>query len=266
MNIIEEPESRLETLLRLAATEPAHRPEFCKVLLESNVLVLGSAEQDQPGEKNLQAGSSISLVNWQDESGNEIIPFFSSMDALEASVETDEPYLEMPVSVLFEMTLGEKLIMNPHSEYGKEFYPDEVESLLSTGLIQESLQHMIEEDTEVMLGQPETYPAQLVDSLTTLFSKHANVTAGYLGLIHDASHDEEPNLIIGILGEGDLELVINEAGLVARDTTDDDDVIDFIVVEESDDGISSYFLTETKPFYEHRWGSKMKPYTEPGEA
>lgn len=266
MNIIDEPENRLETLLRLAASEPAHRPEFCKVLLESNVLVLGSTDQDLSAEGQLQEGSAISIVNWQEDSGNDVIPFFSSMSALEESVETDEPYLEMPVNVLFEMTLGTKLIMNPHSEYGKEFYPDEIKFLLSNGIIEESTQRTIEEDTEVLLGEPENYPAQLVDSLTTLLSKHTNVSAAYLGLIHDASHDEEPNLIIGVQGEDDLETVIQEAGLVARDTTVGDEVIDFIIIDNNDDGISFYFLNETKPFYDRRWGSKMKPYSEPTEV
>ena len=264
MNIIDAPENKLETLLRLAANEPAHRPEFCKVLLDSVVLVLGNIDEEEAKGQS-EEGNAIAIESWEEEDGSLAIPFFSSLDSLEASVEDDASYLEMPVRDLFEMTLGSKLVMNPHSEYGKDFFSDEIESLLTTGSIEQSSQRIIETDTEVLLGQPEEYPALLVDSLITLLSKHANVKAAYVALIHDESQDDEPNFIIGLQGNGDMETVIEEAGLVARDITDDEEIIDFIIIEEGDD-ISSYFINETKPFYEARWGSKIEPYGEPGKA
>ncbi|NOY66230.1 MAG: enhanced serine sensitivity protein SseB [Gammaproteobacteria bacterium] len=266
MNIIDEPENKLETLLRLATTEPAHRPEFCKVLLDSTVLVLGNIEAADTNEKKSDEDDTIAIVSWEESGGESIIPFFSSMSCLESSVEDDASYLEVSVREFFKMTLGTKLVMNPHSEYGKEFFPDEIELLLTTGMVQESTQRMIETDNEVVLGEPEEYPGLLVDSLTTLFSKHANVKAAYLALIHDKSQDDEPNYIIGIQGNDDLEKVIEEAGQVARDVTDEEEIIDFIIVEDDDDDISSYFIHETRPFYEGRWGSKIEPYGEPGKA
>jgi len=266
MNIIDEPENQLERLLRLAAKEPAHRPEFYRVLLDSPVFVLGSTDDEEMGEKYLEEGSALSLVNWQKEDGTSVIPFFSSFDTLQTSIEEDVGYLELPARVLFEMTQGANLIMNPHSEFGKEFLPDEVALLLDDQLGTHSEVRTIEKETEVMMGQPEIYPVQLVDSLTTLFSKHEIVKAAYLGLIHDASQDEQPNLIIGLQGDGDLEAVIHEAGTVAWDTTDEDEVVDFIVLDNENDGIAEYFLNETKPFYEHSWGSKLTTFTEPGQA
>ena len=35
-------ENKLEEILRLATSDPAHRPEFCEVLLNSQVFLLGT--------------------------------------------------------------------------------------------------------------------------------------------------------------------------------------------------------------------------------
>ena len=40
-------ENPLEQILRLAADEPAHRPEFCRVLLNATVYVLGTAGEGE---------------------------------------------------------------------------------------------------------------------------------------------------------------------------------------------------------------------------
>ena len=267
MNIIDEPESKLDRLLRLAATEPAHRPEFCRHLLESQVYVIGSTGNDEPGEKYLDKGSTISLQSWERPDGSTAIPFFTSLLNLQKSVETETSYLELPVRVLFEMTLGSELMINPHSEYGKEFLPEEIESLLKNGIIQEARQRLIEEETEILIGEPDSYPSVMIDSLTTLFSKHPQVAAAYLALIQDEGADEEPNLIIGLQGEGELDTVIQEAAAVAWDTTADDEVVDFVILDEDDeDGISEYFLKESRPFYERSWGSKLKDNVITGKA
>lgn len=266
MNIIEEPENKLEQLLRLAATEPAHRPEFVKVLMASPLFVLGESGDEKEGEKQMAEGSSLSIQHWERDDGTTVIPIFTSLEAMNEVIEADERYLEIPATILFEMTLGEELILNPESEYSKEFLPSEVEVLLAGGLMQEATERLVEEEGEVFIGEPEHYPALLVDSLTTLFSKHRELKSAYLGMIHEIGQEETPNLIIGLLGDTDLESVIQEAATVAWDTTDEDEVVDFMVIEAGDEGISDYFLNECKPFYEGRWGAKMEPYSTPGKA
>src|SRR5690554_7153403 len=50
-------ENKLEEILRLAADEPAHRPQFCEVLLSSQVFLLGTTGvPGTDGEVNLEAG------------------------------------------------------------------------------------------------------------------------------------------------------------------------------------------------------------------
>ena len=252
MNIIDQPENKLERLLRQAANEPAHRPEFYRVLLDSMVCVLGFEGEDDDEDDGL-----LSIQNWEREDGINVIPFFTSLNALEEVIEGEQSYLEMPVKTLFEITLGATLVLNPSSEYSKDFMPEEVNSLLESGAGQTTEQRIIEHNTDVMIGEVENYPAELIASLTTLFSKHDNLKAAYLAEIEDPD-TKSSNLIIGVQGEGDLENVISEAGAVAWDTLINNEVLDFIVIDDEPDGICEYMLNETKPFYERIWGAKMQ--------
>lgn len=263
-----EEENTLERILRLAADEPAHRPEFSTVLLKSTVYILSEIGFSSEEEKviNLEAGSNISIQNWNREDGTQVIPFFTSLEVLKKSIELDQTYFALPAKSLFEMTLGATLFLNPRSDYGKEFIPDEVEQLLSIGLSQQPSQRIVEKQTKVLLGQPSNYPAKMVDSLIQLLSKHKNVNKGYLALMHDTSVDEKPHLIIGIEADGDPELVIREAGNVAGESTPDGEPVDLFRVSRSDEGISQYFINDTKPFYERSWGSKLRSFLGVGHA
>ena len=260
-------ENKLEKILRLAANEPAHRPQFCEVLLNSHVFLLGTTGvPGTDGQVNLEAGSKIQIQHWEKADGSPVIPFFSSLEVLQKSIDREESYLTLPVRSLFEMTQGATLFLNPKSDYGKEFVPEEIAHLLSIGISREPSQRVVKKETKVLLGQPSNYPSKMVDSLTQLLVKHANVKKAYLALMHDTSVDEKPHLIVGIEADGDIEKVMREAGNVAGDTVPEGESVDLYKVNESDSGLSQYFKNQVKPFYEKRWGSKLKSWFGVGKA
>lgn len=258
-------ENMLEVILRKAADEPAHRPEFYQTLLDSNVYILGSAGEGE-GATELQAGSKISIYNWEKQDGTPIIPFFSSFEVLRKSIDSEQPYLQLPAKSLFELTVGATLFLNPKSPYGKEFLPQEVGHMLSVGIGREPIQRVVEKETKVLLGQPSSYPSKMVDSLTQLFVKHKNVKKAYLCLMHDQSLDVKPHLVIGIQAEGDIEIIMRAAGNVAADTAPNGESVDLCHVLENEAGLSNYFITQTKPFYEQTWGSKILSFFKSGKA
>ena len=59
---------------------------------------------------------------------------------------------------------------------------------------------------------------------------------------------------------------MREAGNVAGDTSPDGEPVDLYRVDEANDGLSQYFIHETKPFYEKSWGSKIKSWFGAGRA
>jgi len=174
------------------------------------------------------------------------------LQTLQRSIDSEESYVEIPARSLFEITLGTPLFLNPKSPYGKEFFPEEVRHLLSNEIGQKPVQRTVEKDTKVLLGQPSQYPSKMVNSLTQLLAKHRNVKRAFLALMHDASSDQKPYLIIGIEADGDIELVMREAGNVAGDSAPDGEPVDLYRVHEGESGLSDYFLKQTAPFYERK--------------
>lgn len=260
-------ENQLEECLRLAADEPAHRPQFYEVLLNSQVYLLGTTgAPGVEGKVNLAQGSTVQLHHWERADGSSVIPFFSSFEVLQRSIESEQSYLALSARSLFEMTQGATLFLNPRSDYGKEFVPQEVEHLLTLGISHAPSERVVEKETRVLLGQPAEYPSKMVDSLTQLLAKHVNVQRAYLALMHDASVDQKPYLTVGIEAEGDVEKVMREAGSVAGDTSPDGEPVYLYRLSSEDAGLSQYFINETTPFYERKWGAKLKSWLGAGRA
>jgi len=264
--MIHEQENPLDVALQLAADEPARRPEFYRLLLESSVYILGHTDGAPRETQALEAGEKISIQNWVRNDGLPVIPFFTSLTALQRAIEQEVAYMVLPARSLFEMTKGSFLVMNPRSSYGKEFFPNEIEALLSEGVNRLLEQRVTQKATEVLLGQPANYPSKMVDSLTAFLSKRSNVKAAYLALMHDPSQDEKPHLIVGIEAEGEIDQIIREVGVVVGDTAPNGEPVDLMRVERGDHGLSEYFVRDVKPFYERRWGSKLKSFLGIGRA
>jgi len=247
--IQETQETPLETALRLAADDPGCRPDFYKMLLEAKVFIIQHTEHPREGKRRAEAGESIAIRHWMRDDETPIIPFFSSLDALQRAITEEVTYMELPARALFEMTQGAALVLNPSLEYGKEFFPDEIEALLSDGVNRVAEQRTTKKSTEVLLGQPAEYPEKMVNALVSLFSRQDNVKAAYLVLMHDPSHDDKPHLVVGVDADKDIESIIHEAGTVAADTSPQGEPVDLYRIESDDDGLSQHFIHEVTPFY-----------------
>jgi hypothetical protein len=250
-------ETTLERLLRQAASEPAHRPEFYKTLLNSNVFVLGTAGRGN-GSHELEGGSKIKIASWEKQDGSPAIPFFTSLSTLLKAIDSEQTYLELPARSLFEATAGTTLFLNPKGDFGKEFSAQEISNLLANGGHAVADTRQVEHGTRVLIGQPAQYPTTLIDSVAKLLAKHPRVIKAYLGLMHDTSQDEKPCLAIGIELDGDFDQVKGSVGAVALDTAPKDEAVYILKVEKGDDGISRYLRTETTPFYERSWSTRVR--------
>ncbi|MGZ0720866.1 enhanced serine sensitivity protein SseB [Kluyvera cryocrescens] len=250
-----ETKNELETLLEQAATEPAHRPAFFRTLLESTVWVPGTAADDQ----QVVDDSALELQHWEKDDGTSVIPFFTSLEALQQAVTTEQAFVAMPVRTLFEMTLGETLFLNAKLPTGKEFTPREISHLIGEEGNPLSTQEVLGGGSALLLSEVAEPPAQMVESLTTLFKTLKTVKRAFLCSIKEHA-DEQPNLLIGIEAEGDIEEIIHAAGSVATDTLPGDEPIDICQVVEGEKGISHFMLAHITPFYEKRWGSFLRDF------
>jgi hypothetical protein len=254
----------LEVALARAASDPASRPEFYKLLLESEVFVIGHTDAGKEGSIEVPAGAKLSIVNWQKQDGSSFIPFFSSINSLQNALKEEANFVAMPARSFFEATRGATLVMNPASNHGKEFFPHEIEALLATGLNHTATRRTIDKAATVLLGQPAKYPSEMVASLTRFLAKHPTVQAAYLCLMQDPAADQ--SLVVGFLGDGDLSAAMREAGAVAADTAMPGTPVDFVEIKRGEKGIGSYFLESVQPFYQRSFGTKLRSMFAPGRA
>ncbi|WP_312982929.1 enhanced serine sensitivity protein SseB [Atlantibacter sp.] len=251
-----ETKNELEALLEKAATEPAHRPAFFRTLLDSTVWVPGTSASDDA----VDADSALDLQHWEKDDGTSVIPFFSSLEALQQAMgEEEQAFVVMPVRTLFDMTLGETLFLNAKLPTGKAFTPREISHLVGEEGNPLSTQEVIEGGQTLLLSEVAEPPAQMVDSLTTLFKTLKTVKRAWLCSIKERA-DAEPNLLIGIEAIGDIDAIIQATGSVATDTLPGDEPIDICLVTEGEKGVSHFIMAHVTPFYERRWGSFLRDF------
>src|SRR5690606_12223715 len=127
---------------------------------------------------------------------------------------------------------------------------EEIGMLLDEGMPSMPVTHEVKGDTRVLLGQPQETPAALIDALTGLFARQGEVERAWLALMHDASRDPAPVLLVGVMVSGsDADALMNAAGVVVGAVAEPGQAVDFVVVREGEPGLSEYFLTEVEPFY-----------------
>ena len=249
MELEELEENELERALRLAASDPASRPDFFRVLLASTVYVIGEADPPVPENGSPADGAKLTIQNIARSDGSPAMPFFTSLDALRRAVKQELKYMALPARKFFEVTLGATLILNPTLTYGKEFFPDEIDALLTSGVNRLPAEHTMTGTQEVLLGQPANYPDTMVTAIKGLLSKHSEVRAAYLVSMQDKTQDAKPQLVVGIDADDNFEQLVREIGVVAGDTSPAGVPVDLMQVAAGEPGLSDYFINNVTPFY-----------------
>ncbi|WP_237386057.1 enhanced serine sensitivity protein SseB C-terminal domain-containing protein [Xenorhabdus sp. Sc-CR9] len=117
--------------------------------------------------------------------------------------------------------------------------------------------------SRITLSQPEEQPARLIEALIDLFKQHKPIRRAFLVMAQDKSVDEKPNLLIGLefseaTAGNEINLMIQEAGELACEYLDEDDSVDFCLLDEKERGISHYLIQHTQPFYQRKLGSWLR--------
>lgn len=246
------PVNDLEKILHQAAADHNQAPSFYEELMESKIFVLGKPESESnDGEFTLEEEQAVIIQHWERETDQSpVVPFFTSLQMLQHAIDTDEPYLELTTVDLFQLTMGAPLVLNPNSDFGMEFEPEDVAVLLDTDLMVNS-QHILDEQTEVLLGQAENVSDVFKSVLTEFFIKHPEVEASYIGTIQIPADDDKEHLMVGIQGQGRFEKIIDT--LIQKISILEDDMmyetVDFYVIDQDDPDISQFMLENITPFY-----------------
>lgn len=250
------PANALEQALHNAAINENKVEFFYKLMMESRVFILGKPAKEMTDPNFVLSDDDELLINhWEsDEDKSPVIPFFTSLQTLQRTIPEDEPYLEVPTEALFRMTLGVPMVLNPNTEYGMEFSPEDVVSLLGSDTVN-NLQELMDgseyDEDGVYLELLRETPEQLVKTMSEVLSDFPEVEAAYLAIIHEPSVDPEPHLLVGIKGHGDLDTAIESiAGRIPEEDNDSDfEMFDFFTITDEDPEIADFLLEQVKPFY-----------------
>ena len=245
------PQNNLERSLMRAAQDPAHRPQFYRDLVESDIFIV---QQGPPPERSrrivLQKGHQLKIQDIEF-NGKPYLPVFSSLSLLQAALQEKAGYIALNAMEFMKLTRGAEFVLNPGSTFSKKFTKEEIQSLIDGSIWKPSESYSVEKDTEVMIGQPENYPHDLADALSRLFKMTKEVKQAYLSHFFNPEKDEKPHTLIGIQVSGNWDEVISQAGLVARNIKIPDPPVDFVQITGRG-GIEDYFLKECEPFYKKK--------------
>jgi hypothetical protein len=251
------PENELEQAMVAAATSADARPLFYEVLRASQLLVVNEGERSgPPGSHVLEAGMALTLRQLDIE-GVPHTPVFSSPTRVSAFFRQGAQYMSLAALDLFEIVRGAHVILNPGSDFGKQFTPDEIAGIQDMSIFAPRSREVVQEARQVLLGQPSDYPHHITGPLSSFFAKKKAVRAAYLAHMHDPKSGVAPHTLIGVEVDAgaDYDRLMGEVALVMDGTAKKDEIVDFIRIDRDggEQGLSSYMTGETKPFYRRRW-------------
>jgi len=184
------PENELERALVKAVKVPASAPDFYRLLLESDLLVLGTVEGKEAATEafTLAPGGNLNLVTGLKD-GQRYLPVFSSVLRMQDYVKQESKYLSINGRALLDLTRGAPVVLNPASEYGKELTAEQVGQLLGPS-------HPAS-PRRTVVGEVE-YPVPLVEALTRVFAANPLVEAARMIQVTFTDRAKEPHPLVGI--------------------------------------------------------------------
>jgi len=230
-------ENRLEEALVRAVENPATAPDFYRLLLENNLLVLGTVEgqEDATSQFSLEPGGQLKLVTGE-RNGERFLPVFSSLPRMQTYLKEESRYLSVNARALLDLTRGAPVVLNPGSDYGREFTPQQIEQLLDSG------------SPQIAMGEAE-YPVALANALTAVFEKDSGVQTAWMINIAPGGRSGESHPLIGIETTGDMAALVAEIERAAQEKVPGM-VFDLQRVDRAQPAHMAGELLKVQPFYQ----------------
>jgi len=233
-------ENELEKALVEAVKTPSSAPNFYRLLLESDLLVMGTAEGREEAQEqfSLDPGTNLKLVTGLKD-GQPYLPVFSSLARMQEFVQQETKYLSINGRALLELTRGGPVILNPASQYGKELSPLEVHQLLG-GPTPPS-------GKPIIVGEA-SYPMPLVEALTSVFATRPDIETAWMIQVTFADRADQPHPLVGIETAGDWPSLM-QAIQAAAEAHVPDMLFDIQRVDRRNPAGMTSALIQAAPFY-----------------
>ena len=218
--------------------------------MEGEVWVLGFTNQPAIDGK-AQPGTRLSVAGWRDDVGP-VVPFFTSEETLQHSIARREGSERRSVRLgtrdLLEIVRGQRLVLDPDSDYGRTFTPEDVDALLE-GRDIGHVQEVIQKEANVLVGAAAHVPPELPRVLAEFFAERPGVRQAHLGWIAYPETDESGYLVV-VLAD-DREAAMDGFGMLQVGDITDGKNVDVHVVPENQ---TEHWLSNVPPFYKRQSG------------
>jgi len=243
-----QPENELEKSLLKAADDPAYGPQFYKELSESKLFII---QHEQVPEKDaegvLEEDMNIQIHNIDIE-GKPHIPFFSSLTRLQAVIDGEVGYIALNALDFLNIVKGSDLILNPGSDFGKQFTKEEVIDIIDGTFGDPASTYITEKETTVLVGKPKNYPHELVNALSKYYKTNKEVSSAYLVHFFNPETNDPPHTLVGLQVTGNWDDVISSSVIICKSVEIPDPPVDFMKIDKDE---LSHFKGVT-PFYKKK--------------
>ena len=190
-----EPENDVERLLIRASTQPSERRAFMRALLDAEVFVVlvsdGAPLVPGPdGNAIVPEGTRLSVPT-ATRGEERLFPFFTAPSRARTWFSGDHIVAPDRTRELFTRHADISFVLNPGSDYGKEFVPDEVKRLLAGELGEGVDEIEVPAEQQLLLGHPKEIPTELIAALAREFSATPTVRGAWLMLAMRAGQSEQ---------------------------------------------------------------------------
>lgn len=204
-----DPENDLERALIRAAHELDTRPAFYRLLLESQLYVMGEMSGADPAVQGQpvvsKSGQRMQLAT-AERNGRVVHLVFTALSRLQAFAEKPDYYFAMEGRDLFAATRGANFVLNPGGGYGKELFAEEIAGILDPEMSPRTV--TFGSDTPVLIGQPKEPPRRLLEALSALFQSKPEVSAAYMAQLVFPNDASDPHCLIGVEADRDWDALV----------------------------------------------------------
>ncbi len=181
-------ETDLEKAMLHAASQESARPDFYRLLLDSELTVLG------------ELGERMSLDTMSNGSGN-FHAVFTAPIRLSSVGPAGVSSFRMTGWMLFESTRGAQFVINPGAELGKTLSAEEIAWMLDAFRSGRG---------NLVVAQPKVFPTKLVKAFCVLFTSRSLIRAAHLVYVARDGIDTEGHPMIGLEADGDVPRLAQE--------------------------------------------------------
>lgn len=242
------PQNALEQALVLAVQRPDERLHFYQALLEEPLFAL-TDPQPESGLKAIEEGQQVFLRCFEEG----LVPVFSSVERIGENGQLQGPqaFIQLKGRELLQLLPAQaSMVLNPFSEVGKMFAPDELHGLRTGALLspQAAAERTAQAlEPQVRLAAPAQPLPQVEQALRELFAQHAHILEAYLVQVFDPH--PQLHYLLALHMEGDPEQDIFEtAGPLVEQLLDEQQVVDFARLSPGD-SLAQFLSDQVGAFY-----------------